>query len=225
MAAIERRQREMQRRMDEVIAAAEDVFAQKSFDAASMDEIAETAEFSKQTLYKYFQSKEELLAAAASRGIDRLYSMIEDEISKTEDKSAIEQLFSLGVAFVSFHEKYAAQHALVEEFFAKSYSETAGEYAARCSEAIQKIHMTVEGIVRRGQTEGSIRKDMDSMKIVVSISAMFRGVTVLTSKAKDFFTSNFKISYNEIMENSIKLLAKALSCENESEDEIRKNGE
>jgi TetR/AcrR family transcriptional regulator len=55
-----RRERERLRQRREVLAAALDLFSQKGYHNVSMQEIAEKAEFAIGTLYKFFQSKEEL---------------------------------------------------------------------------------------------------------------------------------------------------------------------
>jgi len=58
-----REQRKLQREQENkqfILNAAEGVFAKKGFSLATMDEIAEAAQFSKATLYRYFQSKQEL---------------------------------------------------------------------------------------------------------------------------------------------------------------------
>jgi AcrR family transcriptional regulator len=56
-----RREREKAQHRQEIINAAIQVFDEKGFYAATLDEIAQKAEFSKGALYLYFQNKEELL--------------------------------------------------------------------------------------------------------------------------------------------------------------------
>ena len=55
-----RREREKLRQRREMLAAALDLFSQKGYHNVSMQEIAEKAEFAIGTLYKFFQSKEDL---------------------------------------------------------------------------------------------------------------------------------------------------------------------
>ena len=55
-----RRARELARRRDEILAAAQQVFAERGYQAASMVEIARAADFAVGTLYKVFASKEAL---------------------------------------------------------------------------------------------------------------------------------------------------------------------
>ena len=77
MANEARRERERKVREGEIISAAEKVFGQKGFEGASMDEIAVEAQFTKRTLYQYFESKEELFFAAALMGFKQLFGYLE----------------------------------------------------------------------------------------------------------------------------------------------------
>ena len=54
-------------RKDQIMNAAEEVFAQKGFDEARMDDIAEETGLSKGTLYLYYKSKDDLIIAILDR--------------------------------------------------------------------------------------------------------------------------------------------------------------
>jgi len=60
-------------KMSQIITAATDEFLTKGLDAASMHNIAESAEVSKRTLYKYFPNKDELYSALIDELLDRIY--------------------------------------------------------------------------------------------------------------------------------------------------------
>jgi len=59
-----RKERERLARRKEIVRAARAVFAEKGFEHATLEEIAERAEFGKGTVYNYFDSKETLFTAA-----------------------------------------------------------------------------------------------------------------------------------------------------------------
>jgi AcrR family transcriptional regulator len=63
------RRRELTR--DALLAAARHVFAQRGFAGASLEEIAETAGFTRGAIYKNFANKEELFFEVFERGIER----------------------------------------------------------------------------------------------------------------------------------------------------------
>lgn len=68
----------MSARRERVLEAAETVLAQVGV-TATMDEIAEAAGIGRRTLFRYFPSREELIAAAIERGYARLDEEVFDE--------------------------------------------------------------------------------------------------------------------------------------------------
>ena len=69
--SLSRREREKLRQRKEILAAALRLFSEKGYHNVSMQEIAETAEFAIGTLYKFFQSKEDLYKALVMEQCDR----------------------------------------------------------------------------------------------------------------------------------------------------------
>ena len=67
MGIQERKEREKERRKQQIIVAAKRVFSEKGFSKATMEDIASEAELSPGTLYLYFKNKEELYASLSLR--------------------------------------------------------------------------------------------------------------------------------------------------------------
>ena len=82
MGLEERRQREKERRRDDIINSANRLFFQKGFDGVSMEEIANEIELSKSTLYFYFKDKESLYFAIVNRGVKILNLIIVEETKR-----------------------------------------------------------------------------------------------------------------------------------------------
>lgn len=61
------RERRRQQTHDVLIAAASEVFAQRGYEGASLEEIAETAGFTRGAIYKHFTGKEDLFFAVTER--------------------------------------------------------------------------------------------------------------------------------------------------------------
>lgn len=77
---LSRREREKEKRRQDILEAAEEVFAAKSFHGASIDEVAERAEFAKGTIYLYFKSKEALYSALFENKTERMLGMVRDAV-------------------------------------------------------------------------------------------------------------------------------------------------
>lgn len=78
-ATLTRRERERQERRRAMLEAARAVFAEKGYQNATLDEIAERAEFGKGTLYNYFEGgKEEILFAIFADVHDGMCRLVRD---------------------------------------------------------------------------------------------------------------------------------------------------
>jgi AcrR family transcriptional regulator len=77
-------QRRKQSRPDEIIAAALACFIDKGFNATLLDEVAARAGIAKGTLYRYFESKEELFRAVVRANLVGEIAAAEREISTSE---------------------------------------------------------------------------------------------------------------------------------------------
>jgi AcrR family transcriptional regulator len=67
MGIKERKEREKERRRQQIMVAAKRVFSIKNFNKATMEDIAREAELSPGTIYLYFKNKEELFASLSLR--------------------------------------------------------------------------------------------------------------------------------------------------------------
>jgi len=78
MGIEERKERERKMRRRQIMDAAKKVFASKGFGGATIESIAEEAEFSPATIYLYFKSKDDLFANLNITMLKHLISKMED---------------------------------------------------------------------------------------------------------------------------------------------------
>lgn len=96
MTKLSRREREKKRRATDIVDAAEVIFARDGFENASMNAIANKAEFSKRTLYKYFEDKIDLYLTVALRLYEDLYKYsIDHNYKATDGYSQIRESFDI----------------------------------------------------------------------------------------------------------------------------------
>jgi TetR/AcrR family transcriptional regulator, transcriptional repressor of aconitase len=85
------RQESHQRTRDRLLQAAEVVFAKEGYTAASLDDIAEHAEFSKGAIYSNFESKEALFLAVLSRKMLREQEFYHELVARCKSKQELLQ--------------------------------------------------------------------------------------------------------------------------------------
>lgn len=94
MGIEERREREKKMRRRQIMDAAKKVFASKGFGGATMENIAEEAEFSPATLYLYFKNKDELFASLNLRMLRDLIAKM-DEVRDQKNLSPEKRIMAL----------------------------------------------------------------------------------------------------------------------------------
>jgi AcrR family transcriptional regulator len=82
MEKLSRKEREYQARREEILRAAERVFAQNGFHNSTVAEIAKESEFAIGTLYQFFKNKEELYYTMMIEKFDLLYNTLLTEVGK-----------------------------------------------------------------------------------------------------------------------------------------------
>jgi AcrR family transcriptional regulator len=94
MGIQERKQREKERRKQQIMVAAKRVFVKNGYDRTTMESIAKEAELSAGTLYLYFKSKSELWATLSVRVLQYLLMRLDHLLNHQEpdDKSNISEL-------------------------------------------------------------------------------------------------------------------------------------
>jgi AcrR family transcriptional regulator len=108
---VKRRRMPKAQRMAQMLTVAEEVFAERGYLAASMDEIAERVGVSKPMLYEYFGSKEGLLIGCVHKARTELRTKTEAAIAKA---TTPEEFLRLGLlAFFEFIAEHTKSWALL----------------------------------------------------------------------------------------------------------------
>jgi AcrR family transcriptional regulator len=178
LAVAARRRRERKARREAILDAAQELIAMDGYHALRMNAVADAAELSKGTLYLYFENKDALCAAVATRLIDSLIPVIEGALrDATSGLDAIRRLLRSYYDFTRAHPHHFR--------FALSWL-SAGERMDDSTEAFQIYrsrvgHMLslVIASLERGRDDGSIRADVDPLPQALQLWTSFFGVVLI----------------------------------------------
>jgi AcrR family transcriptional regulator len=96
----ERRKRERENRKNAILKAARKLFFEKGFRQVTVENIARKAEFSKGSIYLYFNSKEEIYSQILLNDIDKFHDRVADTLQGPS--SASEALSRVAEIYVDF---------------------------------------------------------------------------------------------------------------------------
>ena len=100
MGLEERRKRERENRKNAILKAARKLFFEKGFRQVTVENIARKAEFSKGSIYLYFNSKEEIYSQILLNDIDKFHDRVADILQ--DPSSASEALIRVAEIYVDF---------------------------------------------------------------------------------------------------------------------------
>jgi AcrR family transcriptional regulator len=149
------RERRLEHTRSLLLDAAEDVFAEKGFTTATLDDIAHTAGYTKGAIYKHFATKEELFLEVSDRYWRRYFDNFAEAMS-TADQVGARELDEIAQRWRQLSIDRGAEHAaLGHEFtlYLLRNPEARQRVAAKRSEVVDKLaEFIVAGIDRLGGT-------------------------------------------------------------------------
>lgn len=200
-----RRERERQVREGDIVAAAEKVFAQKGFNDASMDEIAQEAQFTKRTLYLYFENKEELFFAAAINGFKMLLVYLQKASEK--EQTGFMKIFQGSRGYYRFYKEFPGTLRLIGEIGqVKNKTKKDSQRLQELMQIDNEIFQWVARVIAEGKVDKSIRDDLDEKKVTFSIVFMMTGFFNQLSMTGDTYMEYFALDHEEFSEYSMNLL-------------------
>lgn len=147
-----RRERERQRHTEEILAAAEAVFAEKGYGGARMNDIARKAEFSVGYLYQTWESKEDLYVSLIETKFREFKKSLEEKIGAASGPA--EQIAVLVDAHVVFIDRNKAFAKLYLVETSPSRKRVLGTVEERLARAHTNYLQLLEKIFERGTKTG-----------------------------------------------------------------------
>lgn len=150
---VSRREREKLAHRQDIIDAATRVFAEKGFFCATLDEVAQEAEFSKGALYLHFSSKDDLLYNVISSKTSYLSQVLNDILNmksefQEELRALLKKLAEMAFAEKDFFSLFITQHA---EFYKSLSPDKAKEICAVHSKFDKTLVCRIEKAIEDGE--------------------------------------------------------------------------
>lgn len=182
MGVAERKQREKEKRRNEILDAAEELFFRQGLQQTTMDDLAARTELSKGTLYLYFRSKDEVYLAINVRA-KRLMRERMEAAARIKAKGRA-QVLALGRAYLAFSLEFPDYAKVMQEcMHSEGELLEANAYAQEAHEHGERALMLLFDALRRGQADESIRPDLDPVKTGLLLWAQLTGLLqILASK-------------------------------------------
>ncbi|MEZ5360403.1 MAG: helix-turn-helix domain-containing protein [Candidatus Zixiibacteriota bacterium] len=177
MGTEERKEREKLRRRNEILDAAETVFAEKGIREATMEDIAAKAELGKSTVYLYFRFKELIYL-----GLDWRGSKIEKKMFEKASASAangLDKVIAIGRAYFEYaftYPLYFQMKTIIESIPISDIEKVKDEPVfidfQKVIEGVQKV--LLDAIIL-GMQDGTIAPDRDPLRTGLTVWSTSNG--------------------------------------------------
>ena len=178
-----------------ILKCATNEFALNGYENANVSEIAKAAQISVGSIYKYFESKQDLFLTVVHHGIERIDNVLRSLLAEDVDV-----LIKVERIIRELQDFSRTQSKLI-----KLYNEITGEnddtLARQLAEAMEGVSASVyKEAIEQGKKTGEIRPDLDTGMAAFMIDNLF--MTLQFSYSCEYYSERFKIFTDEnIFEN------------------------
>jgi TetR/AcrR family transcriptional regulator len=152
--------------VERILAAAEALFAEQGFNAASMSAIAEQAGVSKANIFHHFNSKQALYQAVVNNACKEARARI-DALEQSRG-CFVERL----TQYASAHLLGILEHSKLTRLILRDLLENGPEMSKELAEqSFGPNFSKLVSIIRNGQSQGELRSDIDPAMVAVMLTA------------------------------------------------------
>jgi AcrR family transcriptional regulator len=200
MGIRERKQRERERRRQQIIVAAKRVFSEKGYSKSTMEDIAREAELSPGTLYLYFKNKDELYASLSLRILQFLNIRLED-VKKEKD---IEPRQKISAIKEALFDVYQFDPMILINMFHLQSSETLKNLSSPLLENITELSrnsLAILSDIFKDDTGQDVFASHHPIAIADIVWSLFTGVVLweeskrMIDNEKDFLKQTLDVAF------------------------------
>ena len=190
---------------ENIVSAASALFLEKGIAAASMDDIAKAAGYSKATLYVYFENKEEIVGIIVLNSMKKLCDYISSALLQQETTKARYDLICRGL--VQYQEEFPFYFKMVLDKINIEFENN--NYLPEEKETYQigeEINEKIKQFLLSGMAKGDLRSDLELMPAIFNFWGMLSGIIQLAANKEDYIRKSMGLSKNQFMEYGFSLV-------------------
>lgn len=158
----------------QILNAAEEVFAEKGFEKARMEDIAKETGLSKGAIYLYFESKNDLIIAILDRLFNREYRQFEN--MKSEEFSAVDAIRNFSQTVTSDMDAVIRLFPILYQFLSLAFRNKYVQYAFK--KYLNRYLDLITTWIQRGIDSGELRP-VDPREVAIAVGAIIEGTFLL----------------------------------------------
>ncbi|MGL4791940.1 MAG: TetR/AcrR family transcriptional regulator, partial [Phocaeicola sp.] len=194
---------------EQIISAAERIFSEKGFAQTTIADISNASEYSRRTIYAYYESKEDILHHIIAKGLQILKCDIEDALQSSNDFLA--QYFAICNAMKKYQTE--CPHSLENATDAKT-SKIDFENLSPMVKQILLLGVETNALlaefIQTGKEQGVVKQDVIPMQTVYILWSSITALLTLIQTKGVFIAKSFSISEDAYLEYGLKQIINSI---------------
>lgn len=191
-------------RRQQIISAADLVLLEVGVDDFTIDQVAERAHIAKGTVYKYFTSKDEILAEVSIKGLSLLLEAFKHQTEK--HTNGVDRMKAVCLASYLYYQMYPAYYELLSYIERPEFNIDVRAYV-KISHTIQAF---CQNIIEEGQAQGEINPNLNPYLVTRVIWASNFGVIQFAKTKKKLIEDMPDISIDDMIDTYIQMTGQAI---------------
>ncbi len=190
---------------ENIASAASVLFIEKGIAAASMDDIAKAAGYSKATLYVYFKNKEEIVGILVLDSMKKLYGYISSALAQQKTTKARYDFICRGL--IQYQEEFPFYFKMVLDKINIDFERH--DYLPEEKETYhigQEINKKIKHFLIDGMEKGDLRDDLEIMPVIFNFWGMLSGIIQLAANKEEYIKKSMGLSKKQFLEYGFSML-------------------
>ena len=194
---------------ERILSAAEALFAQKGFDATTIDDISKACGYSRRTIYACYQNKDDLRLHAAQRGLIALRDDL--KAAAALEGGFLARYRAICAAMTRYRRDFPCSARTVDAASVPRLQSDELPPAARRILALgEEINALLTGWIEAGQREGVVRADVAPALSVMVLQAGLSALLALNESKGAYIEKSHALDEGAFLEYGFNQLAAAL---------------
>lgn len=194
---------------ERIMKAAEKLFSEKGYAQTTINDISKGSEYSRRTIYAYFESKDDILHHIIEKGLQALKADIEYAVKSNDD--FVVGYKAICMAMRKYQKEYPhsmdnVNSANATNFDLSNASDTVKHILCLGTE----INTILESFIETGRKSGVVRKDIVPMLTVYVLWSSINALLTLADTKGQFICAQFAMSEDEFLDYGFKQIINSI---------------
>lgn len=194
---------------EQILTAAESIFSKKGFAQTTIDDISKASEYSRRTIYAYYENKEDILHHIIAKGL--LILKQDFEAALQENSDFLIRYFSICNAMKKY--QVECPHSLENVAQAKTSKLDLGNLSPIVTQILSlgsEINTLFAEFIQNGKEHNIVRQNVIPMQTAYILWSNITGLLTLIKTKGAFIAKTFSITEDEYLEYGLKQIINSI---------------